>query len=66
MEACLNMNYCWIYDGYYDEKGEWKSKICSDDKCEYCSKRPGKHPENCKKCAQELNKKKILEIRWDV
>ncbi len=40
--------HCEVYDAYYDEKGKWLEKKCSDRECEFCVKRPRKHPTDCK------------------
>ena len=36
--------YCEKYDAYFDDRTkEWLEEKCTDNKCEFCSKRPKKH-----------------------
>lgn len=40
--------YCPVYDADYDTKtNEWKSELCSEKECNYCSTRPIKHSVHC-------------------
>lgn len=41
--------FCEVYDvHYYKENGKFLDGKCSDPNCSYCSKRPNKHPKDCK------------------
>jgi len=41
------LRYCEKYDVWVDENDNFLEKRCSDPNCEYCGKRPNKHPDDC-------------------
>lgn len=56
----MKRKYCEKYDAYYDLDGKWLEPGCKSELCEFCGKRPEKHPIKCH-CLQ-INSKKIIKF----
>ncbi len=44
--------YCDKWDVYYGEDNQWLEFPCGDPECEFCSRRPSEHAEDCQ-CSKD-------------
>lgn len=54
--------YCEVYDAKYNKRGKWLERVCHNKSCEFCAKRPRKHPKDCK-CPKDTSN---YIIKWKI